>query len=266
MSGRGAGRATMITRARLRLAGGALVCGALAGAACGRDVPRVPVEETILQRQIDGLASLVAAAESGPLVPFDQVLVVVRQGLVQDLLTASLPFERLVDGRYRIRVEEAAVRFENGFALVRLDGQATFAQGMDQAASAHISLYGGLDVVELDATSGVLRGRVEILALDARRVDVLGLGAPVTRLVEELSRERLDAFAPVLSDLEIPVRMETELTIPALKEKGVTIEEARIPLQAGVQDVKAFHQRLWVSITASAAEKGAAVPRPRPRP
>ena len=42
-------------------------------------------------------------------------------------LAATLPFERVIVGRYRIRVSRADVHFEDGFGLVRLDGEASFA-------------------------------------------------------------------------------------------------------------------------------------------
>jgi hypothetical protein len=41
-----------------------------------------------------------------------------------------------------------------------------------------MSVYGGLDVVELDPTSGVLRARVAVYAVEIPKADVLGIDEP----------------------------------------------------------------------------------------
>src|SRR5262245_64931940 len=101
---------------------------ALLHGACHNEAsPRISAEEAVLQRQAQGLEALIRAAEKGPLIPFNQILVIVDQSLVQDLLTAAAPYERTIADKYRIRVENAGVMFEDGFALVRLDGRAALA-------------------------------------------------------------------------------------------------------------------------------------------
>ena len=194
-----------------------------------------------------------AEAEKGPLIQPGDVMVVVDERLVQELFSAVLPLERVIGGRYRIQLTQATVRFEDGFALVRLAGRATL-QGQDEHyASAELDVAGGLDVVDLDPRTGVLRGQVKIIAVDARRVDLLGVRAPkeAQRLVEDLGREKLEAFSDLLSELEIPVRIEREIALPAVAaEAGIRIGADVIPLHAAIADVEAFHGRLWVSIQA----------------
>ena len=160
--------------------------------------------------------------------------------------------EAFVPGAVRIRLTRASVRFEDGFALVRMGGLASLADRAEEQASAEIDVAGGLDVVELDPRTGRLRGQVRLIALDARRVDLLGVRAPgeAERLIEDLGRERLEAFGELISQLEIPVRVEQELTLPAVQAEGVRIEAAVIPIRASVLDVEAFRGRLWVSISA----------------
>jgi len=124
----------------------------------------------VLDRRREGLARLMAAARRGSLLPFNKMLVVADQGLVRQVLAATLPFERVIVGRYRIRVSRADVHFEDGFGLVRLDGEASFADRAETEGHAEVTVFGGLDVVALDPKSGILRGSVKIIALDARRV------------------------------------------------------------------------------------------------
>ena len=213
------------------------------------DADRVSPEEAVLLRQRQGLTELLEAARKGPLVPFDQVLVIVDQGLVKDLLESATPYERLVADRYRIRLESAGVTFEDGFALVRLDGRASLANRDEKDVFADVSVYGGLDVLGLDPDSGTLRAAVRVMAFEATRVGVLGMDAPVRRLIEDLGSERIEEFNVLASDLEIPVRLEREITIPEIGPEGeIRIPAAVVPLQVAVTDVKAYRGKLWVSI------------------
>jgi hypothetical protein len=180
------------------------------------------------------------------------MLVVADEGLVRQVIVATLPFERVILDRYRIRVSRAEVHFDDGFGLVRLDGEASFADRTDTGGHAEVTVFGGLDVVALDPDSGVLRGSVKIIALDARRVNVYGVRSfMVEDLVEQLGREQLDAFSALASAIEIPVRLERSVTLPAVGPGEVRIAAADIPVQAAVADVKAFGGKLWVSVDVS---------------
>lgn len=230
--------------------------------ACRREPTPPAADQAVLDRQRAGLESLLKEeAEAGPLVPFDRVLVVVDQALVQDLLASAMPYERVIS-RFRIRVTAATVRFEDGFALVRLDGRASLAASPEGATFADISVFGGLDVLDLDPDSGLLRGEVRIIAVDARRVTVMGVEAPedAEALIEQLGKERLDAFSALARRLQIPVRLERAVTLPAVgPDGGVRIAAALIPLQVGVRQVRALRGKLWVSIDAAV---GSESPRP----
>jgi hypothetical protein len=218
----------------------------------------VTAERAVLERRLQGLRGLIAAAEKGPLVPFERVLAVADEKMVADVLESALPYERVIADRYRVRVERAEVHFDDGFGLVRLDGRATLTTAPEAAAVAEISVFGALSIVELDPTSGVLRGRVKVIALDARRVDLLGVETTSgERLVEDLGRERLDSFSALASRLEIPIRLEREVRLPAVDAKGeVHIDGATIPLEVAVVDVKAFFGRLWVCVRAGVQAAG----------
>jgi hypothetical protein len=236
-----------------------LVLLAAAGAGvsrCPGPVQSRPVEELLLERQQQGLEGLIKAARAGRLLPFEEILVVVQEGLVQRLLEAALPFEQTIAGRYRIRVETVSVAFEDGFGLVQLGTRASLVE--DPSSFAEVDVYGGLDIVELDPTTGVLKGRVKVLAIDTQRVDLRGITAPVRRLVDDLSREQLSAFEPLLSSVEIPVRLESEVTIPAVHDSGVHIESARLPVEVAIVDVKAFRGKLWVCASAKTQAKSPA--------
>jgi hypothetical protein len=183
----------------------------------------------------------------------------VDQKLVQRLIEATVPFEQVIESRYRIRVESVTATFEDGFALVQLGARASLEN--EPQTRADIDLYGSLDIVELDPKTGILRGSVKILAVDTRRVDLKGFPAPVRRMVDDLGRERLSAFEPLLSKIEIPVRLERELEIPAVNEPNVKIKKFVLPIAAEVVDVKAFRNKLWICASARtrAGDKGTPV-------
>ena len=181
---------------RFRMIGivGAVVSAAALGACLGgHEVP--DPEQALLRRQVSGLRALVDAAEKGRLVPFDQMLVVVDESLVKNLLSSTTPYERIVGGRFRVRVESALVQFSHGFAFVRLDGQASF---VDQDVSAELKVYSGLDVVEIDPASGTLRARANVFAVEVPRLELMGSERRSWRLAEELSKEQLDSYGALL--------------------------------------------------------------------
>ena len=149
-----------------------------------------------------------------------------------------------------MRVESVHVAFEDGFALVQLRGRASLVS--DAQTSAEIHLYGGIDVVDLDPETGILRGRVTIFALETQRVSLVGVPAPVRRLVDDLGREQLKVFEPLLNSIEIPVRLEQKVDVPAVNQSGIKIAAASLPVQAAVVDVKAFRGKLWICASAKA--------------
>jgi len=219
---------------------------------CHRAQNATSAEQAVLDRRREGLAGLMAAAQRGSLLPFTKMLVVADEGLVRQVIAATLPFERVIVDRYRVRVSRADVHFDDGFGLVRLDGEASFADRPAEAGHAEVTVFGGLDVVALDPQSGVLRGAVKIIALDARRVNVYGVKSSIVEdLVEQLGREQLDSFSALASSIEIPVRLEGSVTLPAVGPGEVRIDAATIPVRAAVADVKAFRGKLWVSVDIS---------------
>lgn len=210
-----------------------------------KEPPMVSVSETLLVRQTQELGRLIAAAEQKSLFDFGGILVVVDQGLVQDLLRGATPLEADVGGGFHVRVDSAETSFADGLALVRLDGNASVA---GKAASADVSVYGAIDVVELDSTSGVMKCRVSVFGVDAAHADVLGVDEPVRRLTEALTHGGL---ALLLGSIEVPVRIENRLSIPAVESHRLRIASVDLPVQVGVEDVKVLGGKLWVRVKAA---------------
>jgi hypothetical protein len=232
----------------------------------GRPRPR-PAGEAVLERRIVALTRLLADMGEGPLVPPDDVLLVVDQRLVQNLLDAVLPIEQLFKDNYLIELREAWVEFEDGFALVRLGGRASLAK--DLKTGVEITVFGAFIVEGFEPTSGILHGRVEVVAVDVERVDVRGISAPLERLVEDLGREKLESYEALLGDIEVPVRLEHEVVVPGLGPAGgIRIAPLRLPLKVAISAVRAFGGKLWLSVSARGIEPDRAIEpirRPEPR-
>jgi hypothetical protein len=222
--------------------------------------PAVSAEETVLAQQNAALQTLVDAADRGSLVSFAEVLVVVDQRLVQDLLRAALPIEGPIGG-FRVRLESADAAFQDGLALVHLTGKATL---VESSVSADLRVYGGLEVVNLDPQSGRLRCEVRVFGVDADHANLLGIDEALRDLAQALSHGGL---ASLLRVVEIPVRIDDHLSLPAVDSKRVRIRAAEVKVRAGVAEVKAFGGKLWVTL-AEQPESGPdpAPSRPQARP
>jgi hypothetical protein len=218
------------------------------------------VEETVLTQQNAALRALVQDAETGALLTFRDVLVVVDQGLVQQLLRAAMPIEGTV-GAFQVRLESAEASFQGGLALIHLSGKATL---VESKVAADLKVFGGLEVVSMDPSSGRLRCQVRVFGVEADRANVLGIDKPLRGLAEALSHGGLGAL---LRFVEIPVRIDDHLTIPAVSSRRVRIPAARVPIRAEVAEVKAFRGKLWVALAERPATPGpgaAATPQARP--
>ena len=219
-----------------------------------------PAEEAVLERRRQGLMTLLQAAARGPLVSrdADRVLFLVDQSLVAALLATQVPREYVVEEAFRVWITGARITFEDGLALVRLDGRASLV-GAEEDVFADVAVFGDLEILREQPQAGVLRARINIIAVDARRVEVAGK-RDADELVERLGRARLSAFAALASDLEIPVRHEHAIELPAVDDGPVRIEATTLPLRLTLVDVKAFRGRLWISM-AESFESEAPVPR-----
>ena len=124
----------------------------------GRDAPSLSAREALLSRQNQELAKLAAAAESGTLLDFKGVLIVVDQALVQDLVRAVTPLEADVGHGFHVKIDSADTAFGDGVALVRMTGTARVGGA---SVGSEVTVFGAIDVVKLDPDLGRSRMRRE---------------------------------------------------------------------------------------------------------
>jgi hypothetical protein len=208
---------------------------------------RLSSQEALLSRQNLELAKLASAAENGTLLDFKGVLIVVDQVLVQDLLRAVIPLEADVGGGFHLKIDSADAAFGDGVALVRMTGTASLGGA---SVGSPVTVFGAIDVVELDPASGVLECGVSIVSLEAQDTTALGHNDPVGRLTEALTHGGLSLL---LGSLQIPVSFENRLKVSALESKRLHIAAQDLPLTIAVQQIKVFGGRLWVFVDAALA-------------
>ena len=250
--------------------GGLLVAACLAGfGACGGGAGVAPAERALETRR-DGLreylaATAPAADQSGPrpLLVFGDILLVVRQPLIEKLVSAALPFERDVGDRYRVRVEGARVTLHPGVALVELSGRVSLVERSQLFAD--ITLLGALEISEGPARTPDapprLVGHVEIFGVDTREVRIGGLAPPAERLVNGLARTRLDALNEALDDIPIPLRLEERIELPTVEEEEVTIPGGTLDAVFELVSVRAVEGGIFLSLGVDrTGETGAEAP------
>ena len=222
-----------------------LTLAAAAAFACARThEPRA--EEEVLRLEVEKLRSQVADAEAGTLLDFHELLVVVDQKLVQQLLASAIPVEGDVGGGFHVAIDAATAEFADGVALIHLNGDARHAAG---GPSARIAVYAGLDVVELEPASGVLRARVSVYQVEVLSGG-LGFGATGRRLTQALAEGGLESL---VGPIEVPVRIEDRLRLPELRTRRVSVPALDVPVAASVSSVRVFGGKLWVSVRARVA-------------
>jgi hypothetical protein len=237
------------------LAASALLAAASAGlAGCDRGTPALVSEEQLLefrraslQRQLDSdLVSLSEAFERG------DVLISVRESLLRDLIAASLPFEHEIADRFVITADNVEVDFQPGMALVEFAGHASpAALG---PISVEILILCSLELLELTPDAPDLRAKLSVLGFQVMGLEVGRLLPPVERLVNDLGRSRLGTLTDLLGEIEIPIRLEQQITLPAVDNEEVTIPAASLPLSSEVRAVFVGEDRLWVSVGLAVGE------------
>ena len=211
------------------------------------EASRPSPQEALLSRQNQELIELTKAAEEGKLLDFKGMLIVVDQSLVQDLLRAVTPMDADVGSGFHVRVDSVDAVFGDGVALIQLSGAASVNSSQ---IGVPVTVLGAIDQVVIDKASGVLRCGISILGVEARDAKALGRNDPIGRLSEALAE---GGISLLLGPLEIPVRIEDRLEIPAVTSKRLQIARDDLPLIVNAQRLKVFNRKLWIFVDADVA-------------
>ena len=201
-------------------------------------------QKVVLQREVDGMRAVVARLERGePMLPLDDVAIAIDDGLVRDIIGAQLPFEADVD-RFHLTLKEAEVHFR-GSPVVRLRG-ALFVRERP-ALEAEVSVMGALEDVHVDQASSTLRAKVAVDHLGIEKA--AGIEAVLSgATLDELARTVRLQIKEKLPPIQIPVKVQQSIDLPAVTSGPVRIDGARMPLAVAVSQVVAGQGRLWIAV------------------
>lgn len=201
-------------------------------------------QRVLLEREVEGLRESVARLERGePVFPMEDVAVAIDEALLRDLIVAELPFETDVD-EYHLVLSEAEVHFQ-GAPTVRLRGGMTRSGVVDIEAA--VEVLGALADITVVPETGSLQARIAVDHIDIEKA------AGIERLIsgsglDEIARALRLAIADKLPTIQIPVKLEQAIDLPAVTEGPVRVAGARLPIDIGVDRVFAGRGRLWIAI------------------
>jgi hypothetical protein len=224
-----------------------VAAAALAGTGCGKSEFEgggdLRARKVVLKREVDGLRSIVGRLERGePALPKDDVAISITGALVRDLITAQLPFDLDVE-RFHIRLSEADVLFR-GSPVVKLRGTLVVRERPDYVAE--IAAIGALHDIDVDPTTGTLKASIAIDHLSIERAGGLEKVLSKATLDEAARTVRLQ-LTESLPTLQIPVKLQQKIELPAVTSGPVRIDGAEMPIQVGVSEVMATRDVLWIS-------------------
>lgn len=223
---------------------GLLVVGA---AACRGDngAGALHARHVVLEREVQGLRASVEKLERGdPILPEDAVVIAIGERVVKDFVTAQLPLKIDLES-YQVEMTHAEARFK-GSPSVDLTGSIVHKGHPDLVGE--VRALGALDSIAVDPESGTLRARVAIDHVDLLQMagleKFLGGGT-----LDDLGRAVRLQLAARVPPLQIPVKIEQAINLPAVTDGPVLIHAASLPLAVSVSDVLAGQGVLWIAIS-----------------
>ena len=201
-------------------------------------------QRVVLKREVDGLREAVARIEKGErILPLDDVAIAIDDTLLRDLIAAQLPFEMDVD-RFHLSLTEAEAQFR-GSPIVRLRGVLNSKKRPDLAAA--VNVLGALEDIRIEPSSSTLRARIAVDHLGIEKaagIEQLLSGSTMDEVARLIRLQLKDMLPPI----QIPVKVQQSIDLPAVTRGPVRIDGARMPLQVSVSRVLAGQGRLWIAV------------------
>ncbi len=201
-------------------------------------------QQVILRREVEGLRALASRLERHePMLPAGDAIVAIDDTLVRDMIRAQLPLDANVEG-YHLRLERVDVSFR-GSPVVRLQG--TLHPLQQLSLEAEVEVIGALEQIEVVPGPSTLKARIAIDHLAIARVSGLESyfrGSTLDEVAREL-RFQLKDRIPIV---QIPVKVQQDITLPAVTRGPARIDGAVLPLKAVVSQVVAVRGKLWIAV------------------
>ena len=218
--------------------------------------PLLRFERRVEAQRLINLRGYAARERLGSFLPPGDTQLAIRESLLQDILTRSLPIrESFENGRFEARLDKALLDLGDGLASITLLGHGRMLGPNASPLEADLRLETHIDVVEFRPDVGTLRAGLAITAAHVIRTEGRGRGPladPAARYFGSLKVEDWNRQRPTL---EIPIRVEQEITLPSI-QGDLSVDSCRIPLVVGVSALTVLQDRLVISL-ALGRDKGA---------
>jgi hypothetical protein len=232
---------------RRRASAIALCALALAALACSKKFEGggdLRAQKVVLEREVEGYREAAARLERGePVLPKEDVAIAISDALVRDLIGAQLPFEADVD-KFHIALRTAEVKFR-GSPVVELSGALNLKNRPNLQAAARV--IGTLEGIAVDPATATLKARISVdhLALE----QVAGFEQLLSgSTLDEVGRMIRLQIKEKLPEIQIPVKVQQSIELPAITRGPVRLDGARMPLQVAVSQVLAGQGILWIAV------------------
>lgn len=203
-------------------------------------------ELKLVDRQVKGLKEAIADARRGELFPGGDIAVGVSEAVVQSTIAQALPIEQRVAQNFRARIERTTVSFRSMQGSIQLEGRIWAVA--EPGTWAELVLLGGIQDVQVEKETGVLRAEIALDGWDVKRAATLGEEAAwIKGLVRLLGERGLTALRDLVPAVRIPVGVEDGLDLPGASG-AFTIPSGRLPFDAAVSRVLPLSGRLWVMV------------------
>jgi hypothetical protein len=225
----------------------AAIAAATLVAGCGRGYEgggELRARRKVLEREVEALRMAVGRLEkSEPILPANDLAVAIDESLLQSVITAQLPFENKV-GEFQLTLDEAQLMFR-GAPTVRLRGRMKREGNVDLEAV--VNVVGALDQIAVDPARGALEAKIVVDHIGIEKaagIESLISGSTLDELARMI-RLQLEGQLPAI---QIPVKVQQSIELPAVTNGPVRIDGASMPIAANVSQVLAGQGRLWVAI------------------
>ncbi|HEY7925270.1 MAG TPA: hypothetical protein VII62_18930 [Vicinamibacteria bacterium] len=201
-------------------------------------------QKVVLEREVEGYREAAARLERGePVLPKEDVAIAIADSLVRDLIAAQLPFEADVD-KFHIALRTAEVKFR-GSPVVELTGALNLKNRPNLQAAARV--IGALEGIAVDPATATLKARISVDHLAIEQVagfEQLLSGSTL----DEVGRMIRLQIKEKLPEIQIPVKVQQSIELPAVTRGPVRLDGARMPLQVAVSQVLAGQGILWIAV------------------
>jgi hypothetical protein len=234
--------------AGLLLAALAVTAGRLLWLRLSERYPIVRFERSRYVQQLVTLRSYEARGAQGSFLPTGHAQLAIRESMLQNVLARSLPIRQsFEEGRYQARLDRAQLELDDGLAAITLEGRGVMLGPDASPLEAELRIQAHIDVVEYRPDPGTLRATLSVTAFRVMRAGSRARPNflnPVVRYFAGLRAEDWNRERPTL---DIPVRLEREVTLPMLTGDFL-VDSTRLAVAVRVAALTVFQDRLVLSL------------------